>query len=35
VGWIGHKNILIKGLPAFIAKETIEAKYDWWLLGKG
>ena len=35
VGWIGNKNILVKGLPAFIAKETIEAKYDWWLLGKG
>ena len=35
VGWIGNKNILVKGLPAFIAKETIEAKYDWWLLRKG
>ncbi|MEN9757895.1 MAG: hypothetical protein RL755_2082 [Pseudomonadota bacterium] len=33
VGWIGNKNILLKGLPAFMAKEAIEAKYDWWLLG--
>jgi NADH:ubiquinone reductase (H+-translocating) len=31
VGWIGNKNILVKGLPALITKETIEAKYDWWL----
>ena len=31
-GWIGNKNIFVKGLPAFIAKEAIEAKYDWWLL---
>ena len=35
VGWIGNKNILVKSLPAFIAKETIEAKYDGWLLRKG
>ena len=35
VGWIGNRNILVKGLPAFMAKEAIEAKYDWWLLGKG
>ncbi len=33
VGWIGNKNIFVNGLPAFVAKEAIEAKYDWWLLG--
>jgi len=33
VGWIGSKNNIIKGLPAFIAKEGIEAQYDWLLSG--
>ena len=33
VGWIGNKNILVKGLPAFMAKEAIETQYAWWLLG--
>ena len=28
VGWIGSKNNIIRGLPAFIAKEAIEAQYD-------
>lgn len=28
VGWIGNKNNIIRGLPAFIAKEAIEAQYD-------
>ncbi len=33
VGWIGSKNNIISGLPAFIAKEGIEAQYDWLLSG--
>jgi NADH:ubiquinone reductase (H+-translocating) len=33
VGWIGSKNNIISGLPAFIAKEAIEAQYDWLLSG--
>ena len=33
VGWIGSKSNIVSGLPAFIAKEGIEAQYD--LLLKG
>ena len=33
VGWIGSKNAIVSGLPAFIAKEGIEAQYDWLLSG--
>jgi NADH:ubiquinone reductase (H+-translocating) len=33
VGWIGSKNNIIRGLPAFIAKEAIEAQYDLLLSG--
>jgi NADH dehydrogenase len=33
VGWIGSKNAIVSGLPAFIAKEAIEAQYDWLLSG--
>jgi len=33
VGWIGSKNAIISGLPAFIAKEAIEAQYDLLLSG--
>jgi NADH dehydrogenase len=33
IGWIGSKNKLISGLPAFMAKEAIEAQYDWLLSG--
>jgi len=33
VGWIGSKNNIISGLPAFIAKEAIEAQYDLLLSG--
>ncbi len=33
VGWIGTKNNIISGLPAFIAKEAIEAQYDLLLSG--
>jgi NADH dehydrogenase len=33
VGWIGSKNAIISGLPAFIAKEGIEAQYDLLLTG--
>ena len=33
VGWIGSKNTIISGLPAFLAKEAIEAQYDWLLSG--
>lgn len=33
IGWIGSKNALISGLPAFMTKEAIEAQYDWLLLG--
>jgi NADH dehydrogenase len=33
VGWIGSKNAIVSGLPAFIAKEAIEAQYDLLLTG--
>jgi len=33
VGWIGSKNNIISGLPAFMAKEAIEAQYDLLLSG--
>lgn len=33
VGWIGSKNTIISGLPAFLAKEAIEVQYDWLLSG--
>ena len=33
VGWIGSKNAIARGLPAFIAKEAIEAQYDLLLTG--
>jgi NADH dehydrogenase len=33
VGWIGSKNNIVSGLPAFIAKEGIEAQYDLLLSG--
>ena len=33
VGWLGNKHIIVKGLPAMMAKEMIEAQYD--LLLKG
>lgn len=33
IGWIGSKDIIISGLPAFIAKEAIEAQYDLLLSG--
>ena len=33
VGWIGSKNAIVSGLPAFLAKEGIEAQYDWLLSG--
>ena len=33
VGWIGSKNAIVSGLPAFIAKEAIEAQYDLLLSG--
>ena len=33
VGWIGSKNNIVSGLPAFIAKEAIEAQYDLLLSG--
>jgi NADH dehydrogenase len=33
IGWIGSKNTLVSGLPAFMAKEAIEAQYDWLLSG--
>jgi NADH dehydrogenase len=33
VGWIGSRNAIISGIPAFKAKEIIEAQYD--LLLKG
>ncbi len=33
VGWIGSKSNIISGLPAFIAKEGIEAQYDLLLSG--
>ena len=33
VGWIGRKSNIISGLPAFIAKEGIEAQYDLLLAG--
>lgn len=33
VGWIGSKDNIISGLPAFIAKEAIEAQYNWLLSG--
>ncbi|MCX7067154.1 MAG: FAD-dependent oxidoreductase [Methylococcales bacterium] len=33
IGWIGSKNNIISGLPAFIAKEAIEAQYNWLLSG--
>jgi NADH dehydrogenase len=33
VGWIGSKNAIVNGLPAFIAKEAIEAQYDLLLTG--
>jgi hypothetical protein len=32
-GWIGSKNAIVSGLPAFIAKEAIEAQYDLLLTG--
>ena len=34
VGWIGNKNNIVSGLPAFIAKEAIEAQYDLLLSGE-
>ena len=33
IGWIGSKDNIVSGLPAFIAKEAIEAQYDLLLLG--
>lgn len=33
IGWIGSKNNLVSGLPAFMAKEAIETQYDWLLSG--
>jgi len=33
VGWVGSKSNIISGLPAFIAKEAIEAQYDLLLSG--
>jgi NADH:ubiquinone reductase (H+-translocating) len=33
VGWIGSKNNIVRGLPAFLAKEAIEAQYDLLLSG--
>jgi NADH dehydrogenase len=33
VGWIGSKNAIVSGLPAYIAKEAIEAQYDLLLSG--
>jgi NADH dehydrogenase len=33
VGWIGSKNNIVCGLPAFMAKEAIEAQYDLLLTG--
>ena len=33
VGWIGSKNAIVRGLPAFLAKEGIEAQYDLLLSG--
>jgi NADH:ubiquinone reductase (H+-translocating) len=33
VGWIGSKHAIVSGLPAFIAKEAIEAQYDLLLTG--
>jgi NADH dehydrogenase len=33
VGWIGSKNNIVSGLPAFIAKEGIEAQYNLLLSG--
>jgi len=33
VGWIGSKNAIVSGLPAFIIKEAIEAQYDLLLTG--
>ena len=33
VGWIGSKNAIVCGLPAFMAKEAIEAQYDLLLTG--
>jgi NADH dehydrogenase len=32
-GWIGSKNAIVCGLPAFMAKEAIEAQYDLLLTG--
>ena len=34
IGWIGSKNNIVSGLPAFIAKEAIEAQYDLLLSGE-
>ena len=33
IGWIGSKNAIVCGLPAFMAKEAIEAQYDLLLTG--
>ena len=33
VGWIGSKSNIVRGLPAFLAKEGIEAQYDMLLSG--
>ncbi len=33
VGWVGRKNLIISGLPAFLTKEAIEAQYDLLLSG--
>lgn len=33
IGWLGSKNNIISGLPAFWAKEAIEAQYDLLLSG--
>jgi len=33
IGWIGSKNNIVSGLPAFLAKEAIEAQYDLLLSG--
>lgn len=33
VGWVGSKSNIISGLPAFLAKEGIEAQYDLLLSG--
>jgi len=33
VGWLGFKHNIVTGLAAYIAKETVETQYDWFLEG--